>query len=100
MDAPKGQKLFNTRKACEARISTVIKSWRRQFKFKCFACQSYFDGAQQLSSHDIRWCQMLHGSTNQEHTTHPSKVRTSCVICGPYAVGTLYPSVYIRVYIY
>ena len=69
MDAPKGQKLFNTRKACEARISTVIKSWRRQFKFKCFACQSYFEGAQQLSTHDTGWCQMLH--SNQET---PSKV--------------------------
>ena len=55
-----GSKLFSTREAFEARISPVIKRWKRLFKFKCFACQSYFENPQQLSSHNVRWCQMLH----------------------------------------
>lgn len=54
-------KLFSTREACEKRILSVIKSWKRQFQFKCFACHSYFEDSQQLSSHDTRWCQMVHG---------------------------------------
>ena len=62
-------KLFSTRQAFEARISPVIKRWKRLFKFKCFACQSYFENPQQLSSHNVRWCQMLH--SEQEF---PSKI--------------------------
>ena len=59
-------KLFNTRQAFEARISPVIKRWKRLFKFKCFACQSYFENPQQLSSHNVRWCQMLHSASAEQ----------------------------------
>ena len=62
---------LNKIKGCEARISTLIQSWRRQFKFKCFACHSYFLDAQQLSTHDMKWCQLLH---NNEQSGAPSKV--------------------------
>merc|ERR1712016_427790 len=64
-----GSKLFSTREAFEARISPVIERWKRLFKFKCFACQSYFENPQQISSHNVRWCQMLH--SEQEF---PSKI--------------------------
>ena len=79
-----GSKLFSTREAFEARISPVIKRWKRLFKFKCFACQSYFENPQQLSSHNVRWCQMLHSEPefsskifnaipNAEHSHNPSE---------------------------
>ena len=68
-------------KGCEARISTLIQSWRRQFKFKCFACHSYFLDAQQLSTHDMKWCQLLH---NNEQSGAPSKVFLSPLLTRTY----------------
>ncbi len=61
-------KLFATREACEDRIEGLIKSWKKQFKFKCPACHMYFENSQELSSHDTRWCFMLH-STDREETS-------------------------------
>ncbi len=54
-------KLFSTREAFENRMAPIVKNWKKSFKFKCFACQTYFDSPDGLGSHNINWCQMQNG---------------------------------------
>lgn len=70
-------KLFATRKACEERIMPLIKKWKRQFKFKCFACHNDFEDAQGLASHDMTWCQMINGGGKKDGFPACSKVSGS-----------------------
>lgn len=56
-------KLFSTREAFEARIAPVVQSWQKCWKFKCMACQSFFDLASDLSRHNTNWCQLQHNNS-------------------------------------
>jgi hypothetical protein len=67
-------KLFSTREAFEARISRLIKSWKRAYKFKCFACQTYFESPQDLSSHNTKWCQMQQPRSEEDNWVTASKL--------------------------
>ena len=51
-------RLFSTREALESRLTSLIKTWRREFKFTCFSCESLFDNVGDLRDHNTTWCQM------------------------------------------
>ena len=51
-------RLFSTREALESRLTSLIKTWRREFKFTCFSCESLFDSVGDLRDHNTTWCQM------------------------------------------
>ena len=51
-------RLFSTREALESRLTSLIKTWRREFKFTCFSCETLFDNVGDLRDHNTTWCQM------------------------------------------
>ena len=50
--------MFSTREAFEERLSILIKKWRQEFQFKCFACKNLFSSPEELRDHNTTWCQM------------------------------------------